>query len=211
MLRQRITMQQWNNMGFKIIKLALRMAFRSTGTTLDKWLWGDNPPEKPNPKKMNRLALEIFLLNHYENKDEIEIRNAMAKKTDEELRVYVKNIINVRPIDKERTEKLRKFEREVRNTIREYSPYESLYEVYHAVHNWFGEKIGNAFATALPILSEKIFGKYDFVVFTETNDDIGEIDPKTNRLVSAYEVVIYNPALQKTVNENRHKYFFMII
>ena len=52
-----------------------------------------------------------------------------------------------------------------------------------------------AYEKYLQQLSNGIFGKYDFVVFTETNDALGDW---SNGGKSSWEVVIFNPVLQRT-------------
>lgn len=67
------------------------------------------------------------------------------------------------------------------------SPYDGLYQIHVVVAMTFGKDIGEAFAAALPKRANQKFKQYDFVVFTESNDAIG----------NALEVVVYNSAMQK--------------
>jgi len=75
------------------------------------------------------------------------------------------------------------------------SPYEGLFESAVLVHDACGADIATAYEKYLPQLSNGIFGKYDFVVFTETNDALGDW---SNGGKSSWEVVIFNPVLQRT-------------
>jgi hypothetical protein len=86
--------------------------------------------------------------------------------------------------------------------IRNNSPYEGLLESVEIVGQAWGRDVSNAYQDILPIESTKKFGKFDFVIFTSTNDALGYFNDKGN-IQGAWEVLIYNPELQKVFKENK--------
>jgi hypothetical protein len=72
-------------------------------------------------------------------------------------------------------------------------PYKGLKDAADAVGNHFGAVIGHEVRQALPSVSNAVFSAYDFVIFTDTLDSGTGQNGK-----SALEVVITNPALQRT-------------
>ena len=60
-------------------------------------------------------------------------------------------------------------------------------------------EISEKFREELPKQSDNKFGKYDFVIFTSTNDVLGY--KKGNNFVSALEIVIFNPKLQRAMRK----------
>lgn len=80
------------------------------------------------------------------------------------------------------------------------SPYEGLVESSELVRIHFGDYVANLFEKYLPIRSNQKFKKYDFIVFTNTNDVLGYQDNKGN-IKSALEVVIFNPKYQRTAKK----------
>lgn len=83
-----------------------------------------------------------------------------------------------------------KFRMELGRVLDYNDPYTSLYESAALVEMHYPD-YAEAYEKALPEVSNAAFGKFDFVVFNETNDPIG-FDGKPT-----WEVVIFNPALQK--------------
>jgi hypothetical protein len=85
------------------------------------------------------------------------------------------------------------FRSESYQTLERHDPYTGLYEVSAIVGMDFGRAIGEAFGDAIVAESQRRFGKYGFVIFPGTNDAFQFDDEPVS-----IEVVIYNPALQKT-------------
>jgi hypothetical protein len=93
------------------------------------------------------------------------------------------------------------FRAEIHRALQDNSPYESLYESVAIVGLHYPELV-ETYEQALPKVSNAKFKKYDFIVFTSTNDAIGYKDEK-GKMNSAQEVVIFNPQLMKTVKEKK--------
>jgi hypothetical protein len=86
------------------------------------------------------------------------------------------------------------FQPELVQLLGRVSPYEGLRGAIDLIDRHFGHSIQWRFKELLPQASNTVFGKYDFVIFTDTLDYAGlGVNGKP-----AHEVVIFNPALQKT-------------
>lgn len=189
---KRINQRTWISMSWKLVLRALRRAFRSAGENVDQWRKG-----KPFkfPKNISREQMLAAVNDFYKGRGD-DISEKIAALNDDQLRKQCKYIETITPgqVDAEKQKKIQEFEIEARKCLRTNSPYEGLYEVHYLVGYIFSEQINDHFAKSLPELSDEIFGKYDFVVFTDTNDVIGH----GKNGASSLEVVIFNPALQKT-------------
>jgi hypothetical protein len=195
---KRITLKEWQmGAGRAIVLRALKAAFKKVGQNYREWQYGTKAPA-PNIKKMSRAQKIDMIVSEYEKRN-LDVRQKAEAATDAILDGTIKSIITQMPRqrDEKKAKAVQRFLYDVHTQLRQNSPYEGLYEVSHAVHEAFGEEIAEAFHETLPATSDAVFGKFDFVVFTETNDVIGV--GKNGK--SALEVVIFNPALQKAVKQ----------
>ena len=86
---------------------------------------------------------------------------------------------------------------EIGRALENHSPYEGLYESAGVVEIFYDELV-KIYMEVLPRLSDKKFGRYDFVIFQDTNDVLGWMDDN-GQIRSSQEIVIYNPELQRAV------------
>ena len=203
---KRINMKTWEwGTGQGLVMRALRKAFKAVGDRFDHWEHGTPAKPPADPKKLNREQIIDYLVDAYQK----DIRAAAAKLDTERLRVeliqrWKWSLSNNREETAQieggqimrKSDIISRFRYDLHDNLRKNDPYTGLYEASHLVAIWFGGKISKAFADALPAVSNSAFGKYDFVVFTETND-IFEFNDKE----STSEVVIFNPALQRVHQE----------
>ena len=77
------------------------------------------------------------------------------------------------------------------------SPYEGLTECMEIVFLWAGEDVAARWKDHTEQYADKKLGKFDFVIFHQTNWPYFVYDEKGKK-ISPVEVVIYNPELQKT-------------
>lgn len=193
---RRINLREWQTgTGRGLVMRALKAAFKKVGQSYDAWQKGTKAPA-PNIKKMTRQQKIDMIVAHYRDQHK-DIRQKAIAAPDKVIDSTIKNIIDTMPRVRDRAKEkaVQRFLYDVNTQLGQNSPYEGLYEVSAAVQQAFGDEIGEAFHETLPATSNTVFGKFDFVVFTETNDVIG----LGKDGASALEVVIFNPALQKTV------------
>lgn len=91
------------------------------------------------------------------------------------------------------------FRRDLQRVLSSNDPYTSLHESAALVQMHYPD-FADAYEAALPEVTNATFGKFDFVVFTDTNDPIGFNGQPT------WEVVIFNPALQKAEPIDREEW-----
>lgn len=194
---RRITLREWQRLGRSLVMRALRRAFTMIGENLDEWENGVRPKLPQSPSKMTRDQIISALLQVYGRyADEAKVRTAAAGKSDSELRDILK--VQWRNLPRERSKQkadaIFRFKVGVAKMIDTLDPYTSLYESVAGLETEpaFPDKLVDAYTEALPEVSTQWFGRYDFVVFTKTNDPIGFSDEE-----STWEVLVFNPALQK--------------
>jgi hypothetical protein len=198
---KRINTQMWQySTGPGLIMRALRRAFKAVGENYDHWDHGV-PVKSPDAKKLSREQIIDALVASYQT----DIRANAAKFDTERLRQeLIKRWKWNRESDRSGTAQIEggevmlkskiiyQFKYHMGQTLRQNDPYTGLYECSHLVMMLFGQPIYEAFSQTLPAVSNEKFGKFDFVVFTETNDVFTFTDDE-----STSEVVIFNPALQR--------------
>jgi hypothetical protein len=86
------------------------------------------------------------------------------------------------------------FETKIKNILANMTPYKSLGEIQYQVVFHYGDAIGKAFGQLLPAVAQAHLGRYDLVIFSQTEHDASEKEAGR----SPWEVVIYNPSLQRT-------------
>jgi hypothetical protein len=79
------------------------------------------------------------------------------------------------------------------------SPFDSLLGCYQIVKDQLGDEAAQIFSDTVPQISQKTFGRYDFVIFTDTIGGTPDWDAATGKSITPWEVVIFNKKLQKTV------------
>lgn len=191
---KRINQRSWRSMAFGLVTRALRRAFRLAGQNYTEWEAG---AAGKFPKKLDREQMIGQIRKYFEGRKIDDFEQRLMAASDEQLRGELARIETMLPrrIDLAKRKKIQNFRYETYRQLDNNSPYVGLYETSAIIGMEFGHDIAEHFEDVLPKLSTEMFGKYDFVVFTETNDVIG-LGPKGG---SALEVVIFNPALQKTV------------
>ena len=193
---KRINMNLWQSLGFSMVMKALANAFKAGGDNLEHWINGTPKPPPGDPKKMSREQIIDALVAFYSRYSNDDVRSKTNTLDTNYLRRELMSLWKnhqeyVRDSAKER--QILSFKVETARTLRQNDPYTGLYEVYALANIDFGKEIGDAFGNALAAESDRRFGKFDFVVFTETNDPFIFKDNE-----STSEVVIFNPAYQKT-------------
>lgn len=198
---KRITPRQWSQgVGQTIAQRAIAQAFKACGQNFKDWENGTKPDNKIATGKMSDAEiLETCIRIGFPTASEEEkekVRERGRTFTRQTLIMNLKSIISRQPRDKDqdKTRAIWEWNFEKRGLLARLSPYESLYEMGALARMIFGDKIGEAFEDALPKVSNAAFKRYDFVIFTDTNDVIGH----GKNGASALEVVIFNPAYQRT-------------
>lgn len=192
---KRINMNQWQITGFNLVIRTLKKAFKKAGESYHEWENGVRP-NLGAIRKQGRDAVVAFIKQQRPDISD----DAFAATTPEQLDDALKRMLKASAeINPEKANKIHRFRVDLARVIRQNSPYEGLYETSYVVEMHFGDQIATEYSSILPMESDKLFGKYDFVVFTETNDVIGT----GANGGSALEVVIFNPALQKTFPHRR--------
>lgn len=198
----RINMNQWQTIGESLVMSSLKAAMKQCGQNYDHWENGE--PIKPVFPKNREAIIDAIIVNFKKNsaltnEQEKQVRTKTEEWSTDKLLKYLKNNTQKsrQPKDETKSKKIWNFRYEVYRILGKTSPYEGLYETSALVDD-FGEDIYRAYHDILPHMSDKKFQGYDFIIFTETNDVIGNWDDKKNRSVSSWEVVIFNKDLQKT-------------
>ena len=216
---KRVTLREWQtSLGYNLVLKAVARALKKHG--LDPKKLGKGTPRRPpslrgkTPDEL-RTILKAVAVEAYRSAEEAKLDDAIAKLKDDELPEMIKNTFKRLPNDvdpadqakyQEINSKLLDFKIAVTRNLRQNSPYEGLYEALHCVQANLSNELADDFEQFICEETDKVFGKYDFVIFTETNDVIGYDAGKGRGNRSALEVLIYNPALQRAVaDDTRHR------
>jgi hypothetical protein len=200
---KRFNMRTWQySTGFGLVIRALRKAFKAVSDSYDRWEHGAPAKQPADPKKLSREQIIEYLVADY-NKD---IRAEAAKYDTERLRAELVRRWKYLPRSQEivdfygetlkKSTVLARARQDIYRMLRQNDPYTGLYECSAVVQMYFGDAVARAFEKTLPETSNAAFGKFDFVVFTETNDVYQFDDEETTS-----EVVIFNPALQRVYQD----------
>lgn len=193
---RRINQNTWRSVGGGLIIRALRKAFKQCGKSFDDWKNGVKPYKLADLKRLTREKQIDFIVAFYIRERHIDVRSKAETLDARELVEALDQIINITPRRRD-DRAVSDFFRTLYHTLERMSPYEGLYESSAIVDMIFGHEMSEAYEDWLPKISDQAFSKYDFVVFTETNDVLG--DWRTGECKSSLEVVIFNPKLQRTV------------
>jgi hypothetical protein len=205
---KRINDASWKNTGFSLVLRALKAAFKRCGENYDHWDNG-SPLVSTANKKMSRDDVLNALItclqksrSDWSPQMEQTVRQNATRFDDAALLAELKNKVKFGPKDRdyEKGRKISQFRIQLFQLLARMSPYEGLYESAALIQIIFGEQIGEAYEDVLPKISDAVFGKYDFVVFTSTNDVYQYADEK-----ESMEIVIFNPELQRTVPDQRRE------
>jgi hypothetical protein len=197
---KRISQDVWAySTGPGLITRTLRAAMKKAGYSYDAWDSGEKA-KGPDVKKMNREEMIAFIIDAYSHMEPDELENLKVRAseaTDDTLRSNVKHKLDYTPrqVDKVKQDAIFNFKVICNQMVRQNAPYTSLVECASAVEmyfNTFDPKIHEYFEDLLPKMSDQLFGKYDFIVFSET---------ESISMDDTWEVVIFNPALQKVVKK----------
>jgi len=200
---KRINANTWSyGTGQGLVKRALKRALKACGQNIAEY---DGTVQTPMPD-FKKLSDDDIRKIYRNLRPELETNTEAQERIKAATRdVLISNIKSIwhysvdHPRNREKEKIWNRFRSELGLLIRKNSPYEGLYESLHLIDQKFGPDVAEKYAQFLPEESDKKFSKFDFIVFTETNDVIGTWDDKKQEAVSAYEVLIFNPALQKTV------------
>lgn len=196
---KRITMGVWKTVGTSLVNKALRLAMKQHGQDYDEWRNGG--PVTPEPK-MSHDDLIKACMSYYTDElgwDDEQAGWKVEDKTDQQLRAFY-NRRKPKPTIKRGNDlqtRMLDFDYHLERAMTTEAPADGMCEAAAIVSRYMGNDIADAFHTILPMVADKTFSKYDFTVFTETQEMMGS----GKNGASALEVVIFNPAYQKTVSQ----------
>lgn len=207
---------EWQRLGYNLIMRGVDKALARHGFKTADWEYGDPDPNwvAPKPEKFKttgpvealRDTLVDIVVRIHPEKTREEIKAVVAQQPDDKIagliKVYAKKLPKPktsppRTLDPKKRDRFYRFRHHML-TVAEDNPRNTFTEAFTLVDQTFGDEIAETFKQTVTEEADKLFGKYDFVIFFDSEDDRG-YQGHDGKYRGAKEVVIFNPDLQKIV------------
>lgn len=207
---------EWQRLGYNLIMRGVDKALARHGFTTADWEYGIPDPNwvAPKPEKIKttgpieslRAVLVDLVVRIHPEKSREDIEAVVKQQPDDKIAGFIK--VYAKKLPKPRASPPRTLDTEKRNrffrfrhymaTVSEDNPRNTFTEAFALVERTFGDEIAETFKETVTEEADKLFGKYDFVIFFDSEDDRG-YQGRDGKHRGAKEVVIFNPDLQKIV------------